>query len=68
MKIKINIPLEIDLDNFYGSDVWKYLEAETIIDDVEDYAYDSLIDLMRNDKLKFWADYKLDGDIDESNI
>lgn len=56
---KITITLNYDLDNHYGLDVYNDLTPETIIDDLEDNVYEDLIDLMRGDKLRSWADYEI---------
>jgi hypothetical protein len=56
----ITIQLTYDLDNHYGHDSYKDLMEETIIDDLEDLVYEDLLDLMRGDKLRSWAEYKIE--------
>jgi len=61
--IRITIELDYDLESHYGElgrDKAEYsnLPIETLIDDLEDTVYEDLIDLMRNDRLRFWADGK----------
>jgi hypothetical protein len=56
---KISIVLEYDLDNHFESLGYKDLKPETIIDDLEDNVYEDLLDLMRNDRLRFWAYYEI---------
>ena len=56
----ITIQLTYNLDEHYGTDGYKDLPEEIIIDDLEDRVYDDLIDLMRGDKLRSWAEYEVE--------
>ena len=55
-KLQITIVLEYDLASHYGTDVYLEMEAADLADDLEDTAYDDLMDLMRGDRLRFWAE------------
>ena len=56
---KISIVLEYDLDAHFESLGYRDLKPETIIDDLEDNVYEDLLDLMRGDRLRFWAYYEI---------
>jgi hypothetical protein len=62
--VRIIIELDYDLDSHYGElgrqkEEYSKLPMETIVNDLEDTVYEDLIDLMRNDRLRFWADTKV---------
>jgi hypothetical protein len=57
---KIVIELHYDLDSHYGEDEpHSDYTPETVVDDLEDTVYEDLIDLMRGDRLRSWADYEI---------
>jgi hypothetical protein len=57
---KIVIEFHYDLDSHYGDSVdHTELKPTEIIDDLEDSVYEDLIDLMRGDRLRSWADYEI---------
>jgi hypothetical protein len=57
---KIVIEFNYDLDSHYGDDVdHTELKPTEIIDDLEDSVYEDLMDLMRGDRLRSWADYEI---------
>jgi hypothetical protein len=57
--VRISIDLDYDLESHYNNEEeYKYLSIDKIIDDLEDNVYEDLTDLMRNDRLKSWADGK----------
>jgi hypothetical protein len=56
----ITIQLTYNLDDHYGTDAYKGLLEETIVDDLEDKVYDDLLDLMRGDRLRSWAEYEVE--------
>lgn len=56
----ITIQLTYNLDDHYETDDYKGLLPETIIDDLEDTVYDSLLDLMRGDRLRSWCEYEVE--------
>jgi hypothetical protein len=48
------------LDSHYGDSVdHTELKPDNIIDDLEDLVYEDLIDLMRGDRLRSWAEYEI---------
>ena len=62
--IRISIDLDYDLESYYGElgrskEEYSSLPMEKVVDDLEDTVYEDLIDLMRNDRLRFWADTKV---------
>jgi len=57
---KIVIEFNYDLDSHFGDSVdHTELKPTEIIDDLEDSVYEDLIDLMRGDRLRSWADYEI---------
>ena len=56
---KIVIEFNYDLDSHYGDFQHSDLKPNEIIDDLEDTVYEDLIDLMRGDRLRSWADYEI---------
>jgi hypothetical protein len=56
---KIVIELNYDLDSHYGDSMHEELKPDNIVDDLEDTVYQDLIDLMRGDRLRSWADYEI---------
>jgi hypothetical protein len=56
----ITIQLTYNLDEHYGTEGYKGLLEETIVDDLENRVYDDLIDLMRGDRLRSWAEYEVE--------
>jgi hypothetical protein len=56
----ITIQLTYDLDEHYKSDKHEELLEETIIDDLEDRAYEDLLSLMRGDRLRSWSEYEVE--------
>jgi hypothetical protein len=57
---KIVIEFHYDLDSHYGDGVdHTELKPTEIIDDLEDSVYEDLMDLMRGDRLRSWADYEI---------
>jgi hypothetical protein len=57
---KVVIEFNYDLDSHYGDSVdHTELKTDNIIDDLEDTVYEDLIDLMRGDRLRSWADYEI---------
>jgi hypothetical protein len=57
---KIVIELNYDLDSHYGDSVdHTELKPTEIIDDLENTVYEDLMDLMRGDRLRSWADYEI---------
>jgi hypothetical protein len=57
---KIVIEFNYDLDSHYGDSVdHTELKPTEIIDDLEDSVYEDLIDLMRGDRLRSWAEFEI---------
>ena len=57
---KIVIELNYDLDSHYGEDEpHSDYKPETIIRDLEDTVYEDLVDLMRGDRLQYWAEIEI---------
>lgn len=57
----VTIVLEYDLDNMMETlSIDTPLSDEELYDMVEDYSYEDLIDLMRTDRLKYWAEVKIE--------
>jgi hypothetical protein len=57
---KIVIELHYDLDSHYGDSIdHTELKPDNIVDDLEDTVYEDLIDLMRGDRLRSWAEYEV---------
>jgi hypothetical protein len=56
---KIVIEFNYDLDSHYGDFPHGDLKPTEIIDDLEDSVYEDLMDLMRGDRLRSWADYEI---------
>jgi hypothetical protein len=56
---KIVIELNYDLDSHYGDFQHDDLNPNEIVNDLEDTVYQDLIDLMRGDRLRSWADYEI---------
>jgi hypothetical protein len=56
---KIVIELNYDLDSHYGDFPHDELKPDNIVDDLEDLVYEDLIDLMRGDRLRSWAEYEI---------
>lgn len=61
-KARVVIELVYDLQDFYGHDFYKDVSDNDIHDDLEDTVYDSLIALMRSEKLRFWSEIQIEGD------
>ena len=57
---KILIELHYDLDSHYGEDEpHSDYKPEVVVDDLEDTVYEDLIDLMRGDRLQYWAEIEI---------
>jgi hypothetical protein len=57
--VRITIDLDYDLESHYNNEEeYKNLSIDKIVDDLEDNVYEDLLDLMRNDRLKYWAEGK----------
>ena len=58
--IRITIDLDYDLESHYNSpEEYKNLSLDAIVDDLEDNVYEDLLDLMRNDRLRFWSETRV---------
>ena len=60
-KVKVVIELNYDesvlLDTLFPGEEWT---EEEIIEQVEEMVYEDLTDLMRGDRLKYWADITIE--------
>ena len=56
---KIVIELNYDLDSHFGDEPHQDYTPKEIVDSLEDTVYEDLIDLMRGDVLRSWADYEI---------
>jgi hypothetical protein len=57
--VRLTIDLDYDLESHYNNEEeYKHLSIDKIIDDLEDNVYEDLLDLMRGDRLKYWAEGK----------